>query len=410
MDVISPAGLPDATLAFRRDPYRFISQHCDETGGDAVRTRLMLAPTVCMRGPEAARLLYDEDLVTRDGAVPPRVAGVLFGKGGVQQLDGAPHRARKAMLLSLMTPDNMSALVEKATASLLTDAEDWQRQESVEMLPALERSLTRATLDWCGVPLDDSDLDRTSADLTRLFSGAASVGPRYWHTARTRRRCDRWAARLVSDHRSGRRTAPPGTALAVIADWRDPQGAELPKEVAAVELLNIIRPTVAVAVWWLFLLHALTVEGGRPADEAERRRYALEVRRLYPFFPVIGGVARRDTRALGGEVRAGDRLLLEVQGTNRHRSAWAEADRFDPSRFDGRDPGPFDFVAQGGGDFGTGHRCAGEWIAERLMIAFLEIFTERLAWRGPDPPPELDTSRLPALPKGGLRLGDIRLH
>ncbi len=49
--------LPDATLALLRDGYRFIPRRCERFGSDLFETRLLLRRAVCMRGPEAARLL-----------------------------------------------------------------------------------------------------------------------------------------------------------------------------------------------------------------------------------------------------------------------------------------------------------------------------------------------------------------
>ena len=44
-----------------------------------------------------------------------------------------------------------------------------------------------------------------------------------------------------------------------MALFRDPDGRLLPRRVAAVELVNVLRPTVAVAVYVAFVTHAPTV-------------------------------------------------------------------------------------------------------------------------------------------------------
>lgn len=51
--------IPDSTLALIRDPYRFISDGCRRHQSDLFETRLLLQRTICMTGPEAARLFYD---------------------------------------------------------------------------------------------------------------------------------------------------------------------------------------------------------------------------------------------------------------------------------------------------------------------------------------------------------------
>ena len=60
----------DGTLSLLSEGYRFISARCERNGCDAFRTRLMLGRVLCLRGREAARLLYDGDRVTRRKAMP----------------------------------------------------------------------------------------------------------------------------------------------------------------------------------------------------------------------------------------------------------------------------------------------------------------------------------------------------
>ncbi|WP_338666250.1 hypothetical protein VQH23_25910 (plasmid) [Pararoseomonas sp. SCSIO 73927] len=62
--------------------------------------RLLLRRTICMKGPEAAALLCDVDRFGRRGAMPVRIQKTLLGRGGVQGLDDAAHRHRKAMFMT----------------------------------------------------------------------------------------------------------------------------------------------------------------------------------------------------------------------------------------------------------------------------------------------------------------------
>src|SRR3982751_4880757 len=94
----------DATLALMRDPYGFIGKRCEQAASDVFEARILLRRTVCMRGRDAARVFYDPERFMRKGAAPLRVQKTLFGVGGVQSLDGAAHRMRKAVFMQLMTP------------------------------------------------------------------------------------------------------------------------------------------------------------------------------------------------------------------------------------------------------------------------------------------------------------------
>lgn len=73
----------DATAKLLRDPYRFIATRCRRFGSDVFRTRLLLRPTICMSGADAAKLFYDEARFAREGAMPEPVRATLLGKGGV---------------------------------------------------------------------------------------------------------------------------------------------------------------------------------------------------------------------------------------------------------------------------------------------------------------------------------------
>ncbi|MFF5218488.1 hypothetical protein [Micromonospora sp. NPDC000442] len=73
---------PDSTLAFLRAGYRFIGQRCERYGTDIFQTRLLLEPTICVRGRAAAELFYDADRFVREGAMPARGKRTLTGRGG----------------------------------------------------------------------------------------------------------------------------------------------------------------------------------------------------------------------------------------------------------------------------------------------------------------------------------------
>ncbi len=95
----------DSTFALLLDPYGFISKRCRRYGADLFQTRLLLRPTICMTGPEAAELFYRQDLFPPKSAAPGRIQKTLLGQGGVQGLDGETHRHPKQMVMSPQTPE-----------------------------------------------------------------------------------------------------------------------------------------------------------------------------------------------------------------------------------------------------------------------------------------------------------------
>jgi fatty-acid peroxygenase len=213
----------------------------------------------------------------------------------------------------------------------------------------------------------------------------------------------------VEAARSGAVTPPEGSALAVVAGWREPDGKALPPRVAAVELLNLIRPYVAVAAFLTFAAQRLAISpewrARLGAEPGMARPFVTEVRRTAPFFPMIVARARRRTAWRDCRIPKGRLVMLDIYGTNRDPQVWEGPGAFRPERFAGKEPGPFDMIPQGGGDHAEGHRCSGEWVTEELMIAALPVLLDGIDWDNlPRQDLELDMRRLPALPKDRFRL------
>ena len=413
------AGGLDATLALMEDPYGWISARCDELGSEAFGARIMLHDTVCLRGRAAAALFYDAARFERDGAMPGIVRNVLLGKGGVQGLDGAAHRHRKAMLMSFMTPAGVTRIGDIARRELEAASGRWlearRREPSapLALYPEMRTLVTRTACEWAGVPLPPERLERTSRTLAAMYEHVAELGTGHLRARRARREANAWAAGIVHEARAGSLGTVPGTALHAIARHHDPHGHPLDAAVAAVELLNVLRPTVAVALFMTHVAHALYEHPGardrvRHGPDASARAFAQEVRRLYPFFPMAAARTRKAFDWHGHRFPAGVRVLLDIPGTNRDPVAWKDPERFDPSRFEAREPGAFELVAQGGGDHFAGHRCAGEWITIELMRVAVRHFACAMDYDVPPDDLDIDTGEVPAMPGNALRLVNLR--
>lgn len=302
----------DGTLALIRDPYGFVSKRCRRYGSDLFQTRLMFRKTICMTGSEAAKLFYDQGRFMRRGAMPGRIQKTLFGQGGVQGLDDEAHRRRKQMLMSLMTPERIGRLAEITADWWSAYVRKWTAMDRVILYDEVREILTRAVCAWAGVPLDGPEVALRTRQLTALFDYAGSVGPKHWLSRLARLRAERWIAGIIEQVRSGRLDPPEQSPAHVISWHRDLDGEVLSPRVAAVELLNVLRPTVAVSVYIVFIAHALhqhpecrqkvqTGEDGYP------ELFVQEVRRFYPFFPVGVARVRRDFEWRGYRFSQGTR-------------------------------------------------------------------------------------------------------
>lgn len=422
----------DNTLALFADPYGFISSRARRFDSDVFETRLLMRPTLCMTGAAAAELFYDPGRFQRAGAAPEPLRATLFGKRAVQTLDGPAHRARKALFMEALSPPRVAALARGVGVAWQEAATRWPAAADTQLYPAAQEVLTRAVCAWAGVPLAEADAPRRTAELAALYDDAARGVSAHLHSRRCRHRAEAWlrgeidrvrakssppaAARPhawpASRANGAARPADAGTAggasaLHAVALHRDEQGRLLPARTAAVELLNILRPTVAVSVFIVFAAHALLFhpELRRPlinGDRAYRERFINEVRRYYPFFPAVMAVVREDFEWKGYLFRRGRRTLLDLYGTNHDARLWKEPSAFNPDRFIDRPPTPFDFIPQGGGQAQTGHRCPGEGVAMAAIDATLDFLLTQAHCTAAPHDERIDMRRLPALPRAAM--------
>jgi fatty-acid peroxygenase len=198
----------------------------------------------------------------------------------------------------------------------------------------------------------------------------------------------------------------------VIASHRDHEGNLLDPAVAGVELLNVLRPTVAVDRYLVFAALALHEhpewrERLRDADDATLEWFVQEVRRTAPFFPFTAARVREGFEWRGYWFPAGRLVLLDLFGTCHDPTRWDDPTAFRPERFETWDGSPFDLIPQGGGDHDHGHRCAGEWITIGLLKTIVAELTRSMSYRVPEQDLRVPRGRIPALPRSGFVIDQV---
>ncbi|WP_114469538.1 cytochrome P450 [Pseudorhodoferax soli] len=395
----------DSTLAFAADPYRFIARACAAQGTRGVRGRLLLQPTVFLTGAAAARVFYESPQLLRHDAAPGALLATLIGRGGVQTLDGAAHRHRKAMFLHLLRGPAVGALLQAAEARwtrCVQMAHHGDTASGQALYPLMQHWLFETAMAWAGVPMPPADeRPRCERAMVDLFDSAASSVPGHLRARASRRWLQRWLGRCIEDARDARPVFRADGAALAIALHRDPDGLRLPTEVAAVELLNVLRPIVAVSVFVTWCQHALLLHPHARAlldSDSGVLAFVQEVRRFYPFFPAATARVHGAFDADGLHFRDGERVLLDLYGTSRDPLCWEQPDEFRPARFLQAAPGRYSFVPQGGGDAALHHRCPGEDFA----VALMALAVRRLAGTRCNAATDdlsIDMRRLPALPR-----------
>jgi fatty-acid peroxygenase len=371
---------------------------------DIFGTRLLLRQVVCITGEDAAELFYSGDRFTRQGAMPPTTMRLLQDKGSVQSLDAAAHRHRKQMFMSLMDEASIARLGTMIEDAWHVRIGEWRQTERVVLHDAAREVLCQAVCGWAGVPLAAEDVAKRSQEFGAMIDGAGSVGLPLVRGMLLRARNERWARRVIDDIRSGALDVPAGCAAKVIASHREPDGKQLTATVAAVELINVLRPTVAIARFVVFAALALHEHPAQrqwllAGGDEERELFVQEVRRFYPFFPFIGGRARHEFAWRGHRFGKGDWVLLDLYGTNHDPRIWDDPESFRPERFRTWNGSAFNFISQGGGDYYQDHRCPGEWITIDLLKRSVTILTSAMEYDVPEQDLRISLRQMPAIPK-----------
>lgn len=403
----------DSSLALLRDGYTFIQKRCAQLNTDIFATRLMGKKTICLHGEEGAVLFYDPTKFIRQGAVPKRVQKTLLGEQGVQTLDGEAHRQRKQLFMSLMSRESIGNLMQVQGAAWQAAIQDWEQPNTIILFDEVAELLCRSACAWAGVPLSEKEVKSRTSDFIDMIDAFGAVGKRHNRGKEARQRAEKWIRGIIKKVRSGSLEVPENSAAYAIAMHHEPDGKPMERQVAAVELINVIRPIVAIA--WYITFAALALhqhpDCRRKLESGEAGYmtwFVQEVRRYYPFTPNLGARVRESFDWKGFRFRKGTLVMLDVYGTLHDSRLWENPDVFRPERFQNWQGSRFDFIPQGGGNYSTGHRCAGEMITIETLKLALGFLTKAMAYQVPVQDLSINLARMPTLPLSGFKISNVK--
>lgn len=403
----------DNSLNLLREGYLYILNRRQSFHSDLFETRLLGKKAVCMGGKEAAELFYDNSKFKRAGVAPNRVAETLFGKKGVQTLDGDAHKHRKKMFMSIMSQDRLKKMNEIAAKQWDTALTKWQQMDDVVLYEEALEIMCRSACEWAGVPVEEKDMKKLADDFRAMFESATAIGPSHWAGRHARNRVEKWMGNLIDQVREGKLNPEEGTALYTFSWHRDLEGNLLDQEVASVEVINILRPIVAIAVYITFsalAAHHYPEERKKlqSGNEKNTQMFVQEVRRFYPFFPFAAAEVKADFTWKDYTFEKGTLTLLDLYGTNHDTNIWGNPEVFQPSRFENWDGSPFSFIPQGGGDYYLGHRCAGEWVTIEMMKVSLDFLVNQMTYDVPEQDLSYSKVSIPSLPKSKVVINNVQ--
>lgn len=404
----------DKSISFLREGYLYILNRRRSFHSDVFETRLLGKKAICMGGQEAVELFYDSEKFERRNAAPKRMLDTLIGRGSVLSLDGEAHKHRKAMFMNVMTPYELDRLKHLTRQEWHVAIEKWTQQKEIVLYDEARVMMTKVACQWAGVPIpnNDKELKEIAKLLATLFESPATLGISFFQGKEARNEAESWIVELVTQVRDKKLSPDENTALYQFSWHRDLDGNLLPSPIVAVEILNILRPIVAISIYICYVVLALHHHPEEVAKVQSNEDYAgmfiQEVRRYYPFFPVIPALVKKDFTWKDFQFKQGTLTMLDVYGTNHDPKLWDNPELFQPTRFANWDANPFSFIPQGGGDHYLGHRCAGEWITIDVMKISLDILVNHFTYELPKQDLSYSLVNMPSLPKSKIILQNIQ--
>lgn len=403
----------DNTFALSKEGYLFIKNRADELLSDVFETHLLGQKTICITGKEAAKIFYDPELFLRQGVMPKRVQKTLFGENAIQGMDGKAHIHRKALFLSLMTPDNQNRLTKIVKEEWKAAVPKWENLKEVNLFKESKEILCKAACLWADVPLLESEITNRAEDFAAMVDSFGVVGPTHWKGRAARTRAEEWIKTVIENVRIGRQIARENSALYAMAFHRGIDNKMMDTSMCAIELINVLRPIVAISTYIVFTALALYEYPKyknelMSGDRNELEMFVQEIRRYYPFTPFLGAKVKKNFIWKQCKFRKEDLVILDVYGINHDSRIWDNPFSFQPGRFRDYKGGPFEFIPQGGGDPSKGHRCPGEGITIEVMKASLDFLVNKIEYTVPEQDLSYDMTRIPTYPNSGFIMNSIK--
>ncbi|TCT15985.1 fatty-acid peroxygenase [Melghiribacillus thermohalophilus] len=403
----------DHSAALLREGYLFISNRMKKFQSDLFETRVMGKKVVCITGEEAARVFYNTEFFKRKGAAPYRVQQSLFGVNAIQTKDDAEHLNRKQMFMSVMTSSHEKELADMTKNQWDSVSRRWEQSDEVVLFDEAKEVLCRVACRWAGVLLHNTEVKKRAEDFYAMVDAFGAIGPRHWEGRMARNRTEAWIKDMIKKVRRGTLKVDSHSVIHQMAFYKDAEGNQLDPRMAAIELINVLRPIVAIANYITFSALALHEHPEYTHILHSRNKQYLEyfvheVRRYYPFGPFLGAIVRKDFVWANYPFKKGQLVFLDIYGTNHDPRIWEEPDRFKPERFRGWDGNLYNFIPQGGGDPASGHRCPGEGITIEVMKATLDFLVNKIEYDVPDQDLSYSLVRMPSMVRSGFVMNHIR--
>ncbi|MDO5522121.1 MAG: cytochrome P450 [bacterium] len=404
----------DNTMKLKKEGYRFIPNRMAELNTDIFTTHLMAKKVICITGADAVKLFYDDTKFTRKGAAPNYVKKSLFGQHTVHGLEGEAHKERRSLFLSIFNDEDENRLIKLYNEYLDKSISVWEYHEPIILYNEIKQALLAVVCQWASVPLQEEEKKTRADECMAMVFGFGNDMTVHEEGKAARKVFEKWMEQIIGDIRQGFIEVPEDSPIYKVCNYCESDGTFLDNYMAAVEMINVIRPVVASSIFITFAALALYEFPeykqrlqNDPTDEY-LYKFCEEVRRFYPLTPFLGAVVREDFEWKNCQFKKKELVLLDVYGINHDPKIWANPTSFDPEHFKKIELDSVKLVAQGSGDMKTGHRCPGERLTKKIMMASVKFLAITIGYElVKEQDITYDLREIPTLPKSGILIHNI---
>ncbi len=376
-------------IRYAYQPVAFL-EDCARRYGETFLVRMPVGPpaSVFFSNPAAIREIFtasDDDLHAGEAA---SVLRPLLGDSSLLAIDGARHTRERRLMLPPFHGERMLAYGEVMREIADAAIDGWPVGQPFPVQREMQAITLEIILRTVFGFAEPERLALMQERVRRLVAlvvnpmwllpamqkdrGRLSPGHRF---ARVKRDVDELLFAEFARRRAG---AGDGTdVLSMLIAARDEDGRPMSDQELRDQMITLLmagHETTATALSWALhhliedpsVLATLRAEldrevggGALRPEQVMRLEYldatAKETLRLRPVVPEVGRKLVRPMRIGGWDLPAGIVASPAIYLTHRRPDVWPEPTRFDPQRFVGRRPSPYEFLPFGGGT----RRCTG---------------------------------------------------
>jgi cytochrome P450 len=404
-----PAGLQLLNWIYR--PIAFM-ESCARRYGDCFVVRFpMNPPLVFFSAPEAIKDIFTGDPEKLPAGETRAILRPLVGQHSVLVTDGARHTQQRKLMMPPFHGERMHAYGEVMREITDRAIERWPVGKAFPIQPEMQDITLNVILRTVfGVEEGEElvHLRQLLTDMLTLSTNPLTLLPwlpRLFGLLTGKKRIDQLMREIdqalfaeIAQRRAAG-TAGRTDVLSLLLDARDEAGQPMSDVELRDQLITLLvagHETTATSLSWTFhrlLQHPPVLEklkhelqsvignGSLQPQHAQKLDYLdaviKEAQRLIPIVPIVGRMLHEPLRIGGHDLPTGVVAAPCIYLTHHRTDLWPDPTRFDPDRFLGKRPSPYEFFPFGGGN----RYCLGAAFALYEMKIVLAQVVSRVTLR-----------------------------